>query len=52
MSKQTARNEPLFQAEDLCQYFQIARGKTLKAVDHVNFTRSEEHTSELQSHLT
>ncbi|MCI9584893.1 ATP-binding cassette domain-containing protein [Clostridiaceae bacterium] len=38
MSKQTARNEPLFQAEDLCQYFQIARGKTLKAVDHVNFT--------------
>ncbi len=38
MSRQIARNEPLFQAEDLCQYFHIARGKILKAVDHVNFT--------------
>ena len=32
------RNTPLFQVTDLCQYFHIARGKTLKAVDHVNFT--------------
>lgn len=38
MSRQIDKNEPLFQVEDLCQYFHIARGKTLKAVDHVNFT--------------
>lgn len=38
MSKELEKNEPLFQVTDLCQYFHIARGKTLKAVDHVNFT--------------
>lgn len=32
------KSTPLFQVTDLCQYFHIARGKTLKAVDHVNFT--------------
>ncbi len=38
MPKKIDKNEPLFQVTDLCQYFHIARGKVLKAVDHVNFT--------------
>lgn len=38
MSLTAERKEPLVQVEDLCQYFHIAKGKTLKAVDHVNFT--------------
>lgn len=38
MSKNIDKSEPLFQVTDLCQYFHIARGKELKAVDHVNFT--------------
>lgn len=38
MPKMIDKNEPLFQVTDLCQYFHIARGKVLKAVDHVNFT--------------
>lgn len=38
MSKTAEQREPLFEVTDLCQYFHIARGKTLKAVDHVHFT--------------
>ena len=28
----------MFQVTDLCQYFNVGRGKVLKAVDHVHFT--------------
>lgn len=31
------KSEVLVEVEDLSQYFRIARGKVLKAVDHVNF---------------
>lgn len=38
MAKQIDRSTPLFQVTDLCQYFNVGRGKVLKAVDHVHFT--------------
>ena len=38
MSRMINREEPLFQVTDLCQYFHVGRGKTLKAVDHVSFS--------------
>ncbi len=38
MSRMINREEPLFQVTDLCQYFYVGRGKTLKAVDHVSFS--------------
>ncbi|MDD6213372.1 MAG: ABC transporter ATP-binding protein [Clostridiales bacterium] len=38
MGKNIDRSQPLFQVEDLCQYFHVAKGKELKAVDHVNFS--------------
>ncbi|MBE7004053.1 MAG: ABC transporter ATP-binding protein [Ruminococcaceae bacterium] len=31
-------NKPLFEVEDLCQYFPVGRRHQLKAVDHVSFT--------------
>lgn len=36
--KQIDYNNPLFQVEDLCQYFPVGRKHRLKAVDHVSFT--------------
>ena len=38
MAKRIDRSTPLFQVTDLCQYFNVGRGKVLKAVDHVHFT--------------
>lgn len=38
MKVEAAGREPLFQVEDLCQYFKVGGNKTLKAVDHVSFT--------------
>ncbi len=38
MTKRIDTDTPMFQVTDLCQYFNVGRGKVLKAVDHVNFT--------------
>ena len=38
MAKRIDTNTPMFQVTDLCQYFNVGKGKVLKAVDHVNFT--------------
>ena len=33
MAKRIDRSTPLFQVTDLCQYFNVGRGKVLKAVE-------------------
>ena len=39
----------LIEAKNLKKYFKVGANSQLHAVDGVNFKRSEEHTSELQS---